>query len=53
MRGRTSFMIAHRTSTLEACDVLLRIENGRLENATNSKEGETCDDHGYIATTIG
>jgi ATP-binding cassette subfamily B protein len=28
MYGRTSFMIAHRTSTLANCDVLLRIENG-------------------------
>jgi len=30
MRGRTAFMIAHRLSTLEICDVLLKIENGRL-----------------------
>jgi ATP-binding cassette subfamily B protein len=31
MQGRTTFMIAHRLSTLEGCDVLLRIEDGRLE----------------------
>ena len=30
MRGRTTFMIAHRLSTLKSCDVLLRLENGRL-----------------------
>ena len=28
--GRTSFMIAHRLSTLENCDVKLHLENGRL-----------------------
>ena len=31
MRGRTSFMIAHRLSTLESCDLLLRMNAGRLE----------------------
>ena len=30
MRGRTTFMIAHRLSTLRHCDRLLRIEDGRL-----------------------
>jgi ATP-binding cassette subfamily B protein len=29
-QGRTSFMIAHRLSTLASCDVLLQIEHGRL-----------------------
>ncbi|VAX26559.1 Efflux ABC transporter, permease/ATP-binding protein ExsA [hydrothermal vent metagenome] len=29
MQGRTTFLIAHRLSTLENCDVLLEIENGR------------------------
>jgi ATP-binding cassette subfamily B protein len=28
--GRTTFMIAHRLSTLENCDMLLQIEDGRL-----------------------
>jgi ATP-binding cassette subfamily B protein len=31
MQGRTSFMIAHRLATLESCDLLLRLEDGRLE----------------------
>jgi ATP-binding cassette, subfamily B, bacterial len=30
IRGRTTFMIAHRLSTLEQCDVRLQIEQGRL-----------------------
>jgi ATP-binding cassette subfamily B protein len=30
MQGRTTFLIAHRLSTLEGCDVLLVIEQGRL-----------------------
>lgn len=29
MRGRTTFIIAHRTSTLENCDVLLKVERGQ------------------------
>ena len=31
MRGRTTFMIAHRLSTLELCDVRFKIERGTLE----------------------
>lgn len=30
MQGRTTFMIAHRLTTLESCDLLVMIENGRL-----------------------
>jgi ATP-binding cassette, subfamily B, bacterial len=30
MRGRTTFIIAHRLATLEGCDVRLRLERGRL-----------------------
>jgi ATP-binding cassette subfamily B protein len=30
MHGRTTFMIAHRLTTLEKCDLLLVIEDGRL-----------------------
>jgi ATP-binding cassette, subfamily B, bacterial len=31
MKGRTTFMIAHRLGTLERCDVRLEIEGGRLK----------------------
>jgi ATP-binding cassette, subfamily B, bacterial len=34
MRGRTTFMIAHRLSTLENCDVLFELEQGRLVSVT-------------------
>ena len=36
MQGRTTFIIAHRLSTLESCDMLLILENGRIvKNTTN------------------
>jgi ATP-binding cassette, subfamily B, bacterial len=34
MHGRTTFIIAHRLATLVNCDALLRIEQGRLVEAT-------------------
>lgn len=34
MRGRTTFMIAHRLSTLERCELRLRLERGRLIEVT-------------------
>lgn len=45
MQGRTSFMIAHRLSTLAHCDVLLTIEDGRLihQKASNQKVGAPVD----------
>jgi ATP-binding cassette subfamily B protein len=30
MQDRTTFMVAHRFSTLESCDVMLQLEHGRL-----------------------
>ncbi len=36
MRGRTTFMIAHRLTTLENCDLLLVLENGRLTSVTGN-----------------
>ena len=30
MRGRTTFMVAHRLNTLEVCDMRLEIEQGRV-----------------------
>ncbi|BDA69611.1 ATP-binding protein of ABC transporter [Rivularia sp. IAM M-261] len=38
MRGRTTFMIAHRLSTLENCDVQLVIEQGRLVSFTRKSD---------------
>jgi len=37
MAGRTAFMIAHRLSTLEGCDLRLQIDDGRL---VREDEGE-------------
>jgi ATP-binding cassette, subfamily B, bacterial len=34
MSGATAFMIAHRLSTLEHCDLILRIEHGQLVEIT-------------------
>jgi ATP-binding cassette subfamily B protein len=41
MAGRTTFMIAHRRSTLENCDLRLEIEAGQIVGA--SREGELVD----------
>ena len=37
MRGRTTFIIAHRLSTLEGCDVRLPLEAGRLTADTHAR----------------
>ena len=50
MRGRTAFLIAHRPVTLQKCDLLLHIENGRLVDDGSLSEGGSNDDHGCIAT---
>jgi ATP-binding cassette, subfamily B, bacterial len=36
MEGRTTFMIAHRLSTLSRCDVRLHLEHGRLVQAADA-----------------
>jgi ATP-binding cassette subfamily B protein len=35
VRGRTTFIIAHRLSTVKQCDLLLVLKEGRLVEATN------------------
>ena len=40
MRGRTAFIITHRASALEVCDVQLRLERGRLVEGTTSLVGQ-------------
>src|SRR2546425_858051 len=41
MHGRTTFLITHRLSTLEHCDVRLEIEHGRLVNAVRTTQQNT------------
>ncbi len=36
MAHRTTFMIAHRLSTLERCDAVLVLKNGALETIANT-----------------
>lgn len=38
MHGRTTFMIAHRLSTLEHCDLLLVMDQGRARIETRVRE---------------
>jgi ATP-binding cassette subfamily B protein len=38
MAGRTTFMIAHRLSTLEQCDALLVLGNGSLQMVTDTTD---------------
>ena len=35
MKDRTTFMIAHRLSTLEKCDIVLVLKEGRLNMITS------------------
>jgi ATP-binding cassette, subfamily B, bacterial len=42
LQGRTSFMIAHRLSTLEDCDMLLRFYDGKLEVITEDVKAFLC-----------
>jgi ABC-type transport system involved in cytochrome bd biosynthesis fused ATPase/permease subunit len=37
--GRTTFMIAHRLTTLENCDLLLRFDQGRLQIVREDVKG--------------
>jgi ATP-binding cassette subfamily B protein len=38
MHGRTTFMVAHRLTTLKSCDLLLRVEGGRIVDRTEPIE---------------
>ena len=51
MRGRTAFLIAHRPATLEHCDLLLRVENGRIVQGTLGNGDSTHDDRRHVAAT--
>ncbi len=43
MQGRTTFMIAHRASTLSKCDVLLEIDYGRVSSVSPSASPAAID----------
>lgn len=38
MQGRTTFMIAHRLTTLEVCDVRIQLEHGRIVSLTRAEQ---------------
>ena len=38
MRGRTTFMIAHRLTTLDICDVRIQLEHGRIVSLTRAEQ---------------
>jgi ATP-binding cassette subfamily B protein len=41
MRGRTTFMIAHRLTTLDICDVRIQLEHGRIVSLTHAAAAQT------------
>ena len=41
MEGRTTFVVAHRLSTLDHCDIRLRVDGGRIEQSTRAAALET------------
>jgi ATP-binding cassette subfamily B protein len=43
MQDRTTLMIAHRLSTLEICDELIKIENGQIVSMTANETGARPD----------
>jgi ATP-binding cassette, subfamily B, bacterial len=47
MRGRTTFMIAHRLSTLASCDLFLRVDAGNVRRA------EVLDEHASSPQPVG
>jgi ABC-type multidrug transport system ATPase subunit len=44
MAGRTSFMIAHRLSTLEVCDVRLAIDKGQIVRRVRPRAGDAVEE---------
>ena len=37
MQGRTTFMIAHRLSTLDKCDMVLEVKDGKIVQVADNK----------------
>jgi ATP-binding cassette, subfamily B, bacterial len=52
MRGRTTFVIAHRLTTLRHCDVVLQMEGGRVVSVTSGSEGRLPVYTGRLASTV-
>ena len=52
MRGRTTFVIAHRLTTLRHCDILLQMEGGRVASVTAGTEGRLPVYSGRLASTV-
>jgi ATP-binding cassette subfamily B protein len=53
MSGRTTFMIAHRLSTLSICDMILTLENGRLVNVQTQQTVADSNPAGLPGTALG
>jgi ATP-binding cassette subfamily B protein len=52
-RGRTTFIIAHRASTLKHCDMILQLENGRVVAFERGPaRGEKLGDSSAAETTV-
>jgi ABC-type multidrug transport system fused ATPase/permease subunit len=49
MRGRTTFMIAHRHGTLRTCDTLLRLHQGKLVEFSSKPGGIGLDTFDAVA----
>ena len=52
MSGRTSFMIAHRLSTLERCDVRLLVRDGCVSRVAAGSPDENFDDSSHSLATV-
>jgi ATP-binding cassette subfamily B protein len=52
MRGRTTFVIAHRLNTLRHCDILLQMEGGRVMSVTSGGDGRLPVYAGRLASTV-
>ena len=52
MRGRTTFIIAHRLATLESCDLLLHVEDGRVRRIERATLEQRDDERARLAAAL-